>query len=167
VVISAHDGPCALLGADMNSDGTGYCQLNAPLDSALSGKALSSDRRSEVTAFNNLYMNGQEVFKFAVRSVPETLQKSLAQAGLDGSDVDWLVMHQANKRILDAAAKKLGMPSDKVVSNLAEYGNTSAASIPLALDEAVRGGKVSEGDVLALAGFGAGLTWASAIVRWR
>jgi len=75
-------------------------------------------------------------------------------------------MHQANQRILDAAAQRLGMPADRVVSNLAEYGNTSAASIPLALDEAVRGGRIKDGDVLALAGFGAGLTWAGAIVRW-
>jgi 3-oxoacyl-[acyl-carrier-protein] synthase III len=74
---------------------------------------------------------------------------------------------QANQRILDAAADRLGVPSERVVSNLAEYGNTSAASIPLALDEAVRRGDVKPGQVLALAGFGAGLTWASAIVRWQ
>lgn len=108
-----------------------------------------------------------QVFKFAVRAVPVTLTKALASGGLQTSDIDWLVMHQANQRILDSAAKKLGLPAEKVVSNLAEYGNTSAASIPLALDEAVRSGDIKDGDVIAIAGFGAGLTWASAIMRWR
>lgn len=108
-----------------------------------------------------------QVFKFAVRTVPVTLTKALAYGGLQTSDIDWLVMHQANQRILDSAAKKLGLPAEKVVSNLAEYGNTSAASIPLALDEAVRSGDIKDGDVIAIAGFGAGLTWASAIMRWR
>lgn len=76
-------------------------------------------------------------------------------------------MHQANQRIIDAAAQRLGLSPERVVSNLAEYGNTSAASIPLALDEAVRSGNIKSGDVIAMAGFGAGLTWASAIVRWQ
>ena len=80
--------------------------------------------------------------------------------------MDFLVMHQANQRILDAAAERLGLTSDRVVSNLSEYGNTSAASIPLALDGAVRSGIIKKGDVLAMAGFGAGLTWASVIVKW-
>ena len=111
-------------------------------------------------------MNGQEVFKFAVRAVPAVLTEALRQAELEASDIDWLILHQANQRILDAAATRLGVPHDRVVSNLAEYGNTSAASIPLALDEAVRSGKIKAGDTLALAGFGAGLSWAGAIVRW-
>lgn len=166
-VVTAHDGPCSMLGLDMNSDGSGFCNLNAPFDAKHSGKPLDLERRSNTVPFNNLYMNGQEVFKFAVRSVPGTLKKSLQASGLSIDEVDWLVMHQANQRILDAAAKKVGLPADKVISNLAEYGNTSAASIPLALDEAVRNGIIKDGDVLAMAGFGAGLTWASAIVRWR
>ena len=80
--------------------------------------------------------------------------------------IDWLVLHQANQRILDAAAARLGVPPDRVISNLAEYGNTSAASIPLALDEAVRDWRIKPGEVVAVAGFGAGLTWASAIFRY-
>lgn len=85
---------------------------------------------------------------------------------MDKDEIDWLVLHQANARILSAAADRLGVPQDRVVSNVAEYGNTSAASIPLALDEAVRRGDIKPGQVIAMAGFGAGLSWASAIVRW-
>ena len=98
----------------MRSDGGGYCHLNAPLDNKQSGKAQSSDRRSSLTAFDNIHMSGQDVYRFAVRAVPDTLSASLADAGLASSDIDWLVMHQANKRILDAAAKKLGIDSTKV-----------------------------------------------------
>lgn len=104
--------------------------------------------------------------RFAVRSVPQVIENALENAGLKKEDVDFLVMHQANQRILDAAAERLGLTSDRVVSNLSEYGNTSAASIPLALDGAVRNGTIKKGDVLAMAGFGAGLTWASVIVKW-
>lgn len=151
----------------MSSDGAGYCELNSPMPTDAGGKASDAERRGAHTAFQNIHMNGGEVYKFAVRTVPRTLKASLAQAGMEGSELDWLVMHQANQRILDAVAKKLSLPGERVVSNLAEYGNTSAASIPIALDEAVRGGSVQRGQVLGLAGFGAGLTWASAIVRWQ
>ncbi len=96
----------------------------------------------------------------------QVIETALSRANLTKEDIDWLVMHQANQRILDAAAQRLGLPAERVVSNLAEYGNTSAASITLALDEAVRRGSIKQGEVLAMAGFGAGLTWASAIVRW-
>lgn len=134
-------------------------------------------------------MNGKEVFRFAVRCVPQSIEKALEEAGLPASSIDWLLLHQvsvltkdildlkcccskwssvlqANQRIIDAAATRLDIPSDKVISNLANYGNTSAASIPLALDEAVRSGKVKTGDIIAASGFGAGLTWGSAIVKW-
>jgi 3-oxoacyl-[acyl-carrier-protein] synthase III len=165
-VITAHDGSCGILGSDMTSDGSGYCHLNAMIDASQGGKALDPPRRSDQVAFSNIHMNGQEVYKFAVRAVPKTLKLSLEQAGVSSTDIDWLVMHQANQRILDAVAKKLQLPSERVLSNLGEYGNTSAASIPIMLDEAVRRGDIKSGDVLALAGFGAGLTWASAIIRW-
>ena len=156
-----------LLGSAMASDGAGQKHLNA-LFACDGGKALSSDDAfaSGRGAYANIAMNGQEVFKFAVRAVPTVLTEALREAKLEASDIDWLVLHQANQRILDAAATRLGVPSERVVSNLAEYGNTSAASIPLALDEAVRSGKIKPGDTLAIAGFGAGLTWAGAIVRW-
>merc|ERR550537_91013 len=111
-------------------------------------------------------MNGREVYTFATRSVPVVLKEALANAGMTADDVDWLLLHQANIRIMETVAKKLGIPMEKVLSNLDEYGNTSAGSIPLALDEAVRSGKVKEGDIVATAGFGAGLSWGSAILRW-
>jgi 3-oxoacyl-[acyl-carrier-protein] synthase III len=116
--------------------------------------------------FQPIAMNGQEVYRFAVKRVPEVIEKALFRANLTIDQVDWLLLHQANQRILDAVAQRLGMPSEKVISNMAHYGNTSAASIPLALDEAVRQGKIKSGDIIATAGFGAGLTWGAAIFRW-
>ncbi|MEW5316036.1 MAG: hypothetical protein WDW38_007428 [Sanguina aurantia] len=166
VLTASTDGSCSMLGMDMHSDGNGQKNLHC-LFSGEGNKPLLPDPESSArAAYSNLYMNGTEVFKFAVRTVPTVIEAALAKAGLTTADVDWLVMHQANQRILDAAAARLGLPPHKVVSNLASYGNTSAASIPLALDEAVRGGRVRAGDKIAMAGFGAGLTWAGAIVKW-
>jgi 3-oxoacyl-[acyl-carrier-protein] synthase III len=98
--------------------------------------------------------------------VPEIIEKALFQAELTADDVDWLLLHQANQRILDTVANRLKIPPEKVISNLAEYGNTSAASIPLALDAEVRQGRVKAGDVVVSAGFGAGLSWGAAIFEW-
>eukprot|EP00877_Chromochloris_zofingiensis_P011180 jgi/Chrzof1/6315/Cz18g03070.t1_KAS3[v5.2] len=159
------DAPCNLLGVDMHSDGAGQKSLYAKY-SGEGGKPYADGHASAHATYGNIAMQGQEVFKFAVRSVPQVIEAAIDKAGLQKDDIDWLVMHQANQRILDAAAQRLGLPSERVVSNLSEYGNTSAASIPLALDEAVRAGNIKDGDVVALAGFGAGLTWAAAIVRW-
>ena len=156
--------PCALLGMDMHSDGKGQKHLNAMFGGA--GDKPSGEEASSRGAYCNLAMNGQEVFKFAVRAVPTVIEGALADAGMAKEEIDWLVLHQANMRILASAADRLGVPPERVVSNLADYGNTSAASIPLALDEAVRRGDIQPGQVLAIAGFGAGLSWASAIVRW-
>ncbi|PWA91466.1 3-oxoacyl-[acyl-carrier-protein] synthase 3 [Artemisia annua] len=108
-------------------------------------------------------VNGQEVFRFVVKVVPQTIEASLANAGLRLSEIDWLMVNQANQRIIDYVVTKLEFPKDRVISNLGNYGNTSAASIPLALDEAVRSGYVKEGDTIMTVGFGAGLTWGSAI----
>lgn len=125
--------------------------------------------------------------------MPQSIEAALEEAGIPSSSIDWLLLHQvtssyysyiysevnyfsnfrtndtcqANQRIIDAVSARLEIPADKVISNLANYGNTSAASIPLALDEAIRSGKVQAGSTIATAGFGAGLTWGSAIVRWR
>ena len=111
-------------------------------------------------------MNGREVYRFAVAKVPEIIEKTLFRANLTSEQIDWLILHQANQRILDAVAQRLNIPPEKVISNLAEYGNTSAASIPLALDEAVRQGKIQPGDLIVTSGFGAGLTWGAAIFQW-
>jgi 3-oxoacyl-[acyl-carrier-protein] synthase-3 len=111
-------------------------------------------------------MNGNEVYKFAVKVMGETTQNALNKANLTASDIDWLVPHQANMRIIQSAAKRLALPMNKVVVNVDKYGNTSAASVPIALDEAVKSGKVKSGDIVALTGFGAGLSWASCILKW-
>lgn len=113
-----------------------------------------------------LWMDGSEVFKFAVRTMEEATLAALQKAGLEVGDVDLLVPHQANVRIVDGAQKRLGIAKDKVVSNLKNYGNTSSASIPLALDEVVKKGMVEKGHNIVLVGFGGGLTWASAVIRW-
>lgn len=113
-----------------------------------------------------MFMNGKEVYKFATREVPKVLSEALDNAGMTVDQVDWLLLHQANIRIMEVVAQRLGIPMDKVITNLSKYGNTSAASIPLALDEAVRSGKVKPGDVIACAGFGAGLSWGAAVIKW-
>lgn len=168
VVQSADAGaPDSLLGHKMASDGGGMKHLNAPFRGADGVKALQGGAGpSSAGSYDNLFMNGGEVFKFAVRSVPPVVEGALENAGISVEEVDWLLLHQANQRILDSASQRLKIPRERVISNLEEYGNTSAASIPLALDEAVRSGSVKSGDTIAMAGFGAGLTWASAIVKW-
>ncbi|XP_066346061.1 beta-ketoacyl-[acyl-carrier-protein] synthase III, chloroplastic-like [Miscanthus floridulus] len=158
-----------LLGFCVQSDGNGQKHLNAITandESILSNTNGVPGFPPKKATYSCIQMNGKEVFRFAVRCVPQSIEKALQEAGLPASSIDWLLLHQANQRIIDAAASRLDIPSDKVISNLANYGNTSAASIPLALDEAVRSGKVKTGDIIAASGFGAGLTWGSAIVKW-
>ncbi len=111
-------------------------------------------------------MAGREVFKSAVRSMADACDRALSVAGLTGDDVDVLIPHQANIRIIEATAKHAGIPMDKVYVNIDRYGNTSAASIPIALDEAVRSGRIAEGSVVLMVAFGGGFTWGSAVVRW-
>ncbi|CAL9122970.1 unnamed protein product [Musa textilis] len=170
LVQACHSDEDGLLGFDLHSDGHGHRQLNAlaqgdddKLISNSNGAPLFPPRKS---SFSCIQMNGKEVFRFAVRCVPQSIEAALEEAGLTSSSIDWLLLHQANQRIIDAVSNRLEIPSDKVISNLANYGNTSAASIPLALDEAIRGGKIQAGNTIATAGFGAGLTWGSAIIKW-
>ena len=117
--------------------------------------------------FTPIQMNGQEVYKFAVREVPAVLAELLEGSALRADQIDWLLLHQANQRILDAVADRFAMPHERVLSNLASYGNTSAATIPLMLDEAVRDGRVQPGHLIASSGFGAGLSWGGALLRWQ
>lgn len=153
-----------LLGFELRSDGTQGHDLTLGYQSQ--PQQLSPEITVQQGGYQKIYMNGKEVYKFAVQKVPEIVEKALFRANLTVDQVDWLLLHQANQRILDAVSDRLGIPRQKIISNLAHYGNTSAASIPLALDEAVRSGKVKPGDVIAAAGFGAGLTWGSAIFKW-
>lgn len=111
-------------------------------------------------------MRGNETFKIAVRSIEDVSREVLGNAGLTPADVAWFIPHQANQRIIDAVRERLGIPAERCHVNIDRYGNTSAASIPIALDEAVRAGKVARGDVILMAAFGAGLTWAASAVRW-
>lgn len=113
-----------------------------------------------------LTMNGQEVFRFAVRTVPACIQDALDKAGHAKEDVKYFVLHQANARIIEAAAKRLGMPADRFPMNLADTANTSAGSIPVLLDQMNRDGRLERGDLLVLSGFGGGLTWGAAVLRY-
>ena len=163
VVMQANESD-RLLGFELRSDGTLNKSLqlayNAQPQEIVNGVTVSQGNYQAIT------MNGKEIYRFAVQKVPEVIEKALFRANLSNDEVDWLLLHQANQRILDAVAERLNIPAQKVISNLAHYGNTSAASIPLALDEAVRQGKIQQGDVIVCAGFGAGLTWGAAIFKW-
>ena len=116
---------------------------------------------------SHIYMNGREVYKFVVKVVPEYVDKCLAKAGLTAEQVDYLIPHQANQRIIEAVQQRLGYSDEKVISNIAYYGNTSAASIPIALAEGVETGKIKLGSTAIMCGFGAGMTWGAAVVRLR
>ena len=150
-----------LLGFEIRSDGKQNQSLN------LSYHPQQTEILPGITITQGNYhlirMNGKEIYRFAVQKVPEVIEKALFKANLTVDQIDWLILHQANQRILDAVAERLNIPSEKVISNLAKYGNTSAASIPLALDEAVRDGKIKPGDRIMTSGVGAGLTWGAAL----
>ncbi len=153
-----------LLSFGMYSNGSQNDSLN--LNYHDNGKPLVDNLTVQHGSYNPITMNGKEVYRFAVAKVPEAISKTMFQANLTADDIDWLLLHQANQRIMDAVAKRLNIAQSKILSNIAEYGNTSAASIPLALDAAVRDGRVKSGDIIAASGFGAGLTWGSAIFKW-
>ncbi|MFB6274965.1 MAG: beta-ketoacyl-ACP synthase 3 [Halothece sp.] len=166
VVIEATDPQRdALLGCELCSDG----QLNHTLTLSHQGESrplLDSIQVSQGN-YQPIHMKGKEVYRFAVEKVPEVISKALFHAELTSEQVDWLLLHQANQRIMDAVAQRLNLPPERVISNVASYGNTSAASIPLALDEAMRAGQLNDGDIIAMSGFGAGLTWGATIVQWQ
>lgn len=153
-----------LLGFELRSDGSQNNCLN--LSYQPQTRPLIGEVAIGQGSFQPITMNGQEVYRFAVKKVPEVIEKALFRANLSVEQIDWLLLHQANQRILDAVSERLGIPDHKVVSNMAKYGNTSAASIPLALDETVRAGKIQPGHIIASSGFGAGLTWGAAIFQW-
>lgn len=163
VVLQASDRD-RLLGFELRSDGT----LNGCLNLAYQAEPqpLAAGATVQKGTFQPITMNGKEVYRFAVKRVPEIIEKALFHAGLTAEDIDWLLLHQANQRILDAVADRLKVPSEHVISNMDRHGNTSAASIPIALDEAIRDGKIKPGDIVASSGFGAGLSWGAAVFEW-
>ena len=161
VVLRESDAP-GVLSTVLGADGTGGDMLKVP------GGGSKNPCSTEVAEqrLQYLQMNGSEVFKFAVRVIPTATLQALEQSNRTVDEVAWLVPHQANKRILDTVAERLGIDSARVYSNLEWTGNTSAASIPLALDELYTSGRLRPGDLLALVGFGGGLTWGAATVVW-
>lgn len=136
-----------ILSFELGADGTG-------------GKHLKINEKGYVA------MNGREVFKFAVRQMPQSTINVIEKAGLTKEDVDFLVPHQANIRIMEAARQRIGISEDKMAKTIHKYGNNSAASIPIALSESVKAGKIKDDDVLVLVGFGGGLTWGAVVLRW-
>ncbi len=151
-----------ILGVNLGSDGSGGSLLSLPAG----GTRIPATEETVKQRLHYIHMEGNEVFKFAVKVMGEASVKALEQAGLQASDVDWLIPHQANIRIIQSAAKRLKMPMEKVIVNVDRYGNTSSASIPIALEEAIHDGRIKSGQVVSMVGFGAGLTWASAVMRW-
>jgi 3-oxoacyl-[acyl-carrier-protein] synthase-3 len=153
VVLAAADKP-GIHASVLRADGSQSGMLSVP------GNVCGG----QITGSPFLQMNGQGVFKFAVRVLDESARETVAAAGMQLSDVDWLIPHQANVRILEATARKLDLPREKVVVTVDHHGNTSAASVPLALDEYVRAGKIRPGQRLLLQGVGGGFTWGSSLV---
>ncbi len=153
-----------LLGFCLKSDGTQNHDLNLAYNG--STQELAPGIKVTKGCYQPITMNGKEVYRFAVQRVPEVIDKALFQANLSVDQIDWLILHQANQRIIDAVAQRLNIPDHKIISNVAHYGNTSAASIPLAINEAVQQGKIKPNDIIATSGFGAGLSWGAAIFQW-
>ncbi len=161
VVLSAEKGRHGVLSCHIHSDGRQWEVLYAGSPcppSPFEGKGGNDSWF--------LKMNGNETFKIAVRTMGSAINEALAGNGLEPGDISLLIPHQANMRIINAARDRLKLPDERVYTNLEKYGNTSAASIPLALDEAVREGRVETGDIVLFVAFGGGLTWASSVVRW-
>jgi 3-oxoacyl-[acyl-carrier-protein] synthase-3 len=162
VLLGASDGEHGLLSFALGADGTGGDLLCIPGGGSrepLTKEALEARRQFMI-------MDGRQVFKWAVRTCGEVMRQTVEDASLTPDDIDLVVLHQANIRIIDAAVDNLGVPRDRIFINLDRYGNTSAGSIPLALDEAHRAGRIREGDNILLCGFGAGLAWAAGVLRW-
>lgn len=147
VVIQASEDPGGHLAFDLGSDGGGGDLLMLPVD-------------------GTLYMNGREVYRFAVTAMTSSLESAIEKADLSLDQIDLLIPHQANIRIIHSAAQTLGLPLERVFTNVEKYGNTSAASIPVALCEAIEEGRLKPGDTVAMVAFGAGLAWGATIIQW-
>jgi len=162
VVMSEGESPRGVLATAMHTDGSMAAYIHMPGGGTLHPPTAQTVEQG----LHFIKMRGNETFKIAVRSLEEVSLEVLGQVGLTPADVDWFIPHQANQRIIDAVGSRLRIDAAHCHVNIDRYGNTSAASIPIALDEAVRAGKVKEGDVVLMAAFGAGLTWAASVVRW-
>jgi 3-oxoacyl-[acyl-carrier-protein] synthase III len=161
-VLGPSRGSPGLLAWDLGCDGSAAPLLEVPAG----GSRQPATAQTVADRAHYLKMAGREVFRRAVRAVVDSATATLEHAGVAASEVDWFVPHQANARIIDAAAERLGFGADRALVNIDRYGNTSSASIPLALFEAVDDGRVQPGNLILCSGFGAGMTWASALLRW-
>ena len=150
------------LGFELGADGAGGKDLNLPAG----GSRMPPTAETIASGAHYVHMSGREVFKFATRVLVSSGEAILDQCKLSVEDVDVYVPHQANVRIIDHAVAKLGIPKEKVIVNVDRYGNTSSASIPLALADAVASGRLKQGDTVLMTGMGAGMTWGSAVMRW-
>jgi len=162
VIIEGTEEESGILSVALGSDGD-YGEL---LFQPAGGSKNPATHETVENRLHTMKMNGNEVFKIAVRGMESITRQALDVAGITGDDLDLFIPHQANLRIIDATAKRLGIPKEKVVITIDRFGNTSASSIPIALDDSVRSGRINRGDTLGMAAFGAGLTWGGAVVRW-
>jgi 3-oxoacyl-[acyl-carrier-protein] synthase-3 len=158
--------PCAagdgILAISMGSDGT----LGEVLEIPAGGSSQPASAETVQARGHFIKMRGRELFKIAVRAMEDSVRRTLESTGLTTDDIDLLVPHQANQRILDAVQQRLGIPAHKVIGNIERYGNTSSASIPISLDEVAREGRLKPGDHVGLVAFGGGATWGATLVRW-
>jgi 3-oxoacyl-[acyl-carrier-protein] synthase III len=166
VLLEAEDAASddGLLGFELRTDGTGASLLRLEVDPSQvisPSEGLTLPRQ----AYQTMTMNGREVYRFVASVVPEVIEKALFRSGLSLAQVDHVILHQANQRIIEAVAQRLNVPSEKMVSHIATCGNTSAASIPIALAAEMEAGRIQRGATLVVAGFGAGLSWGAAVVR--
>ncbi len=162
-VLKATSSDHGVLSTAIRTDGEGSGFISMP-----GGGSTHPPNRPETLESHLTYiqMKGGETFKVAIRSMVDVCKEVLAESGFTESDVAWLLPHQANERILTATADRLKIPAERCMNNIARYGNTSAASIPIALDEYAREGKIKRGDLILITAFGGGLTWGAALVRW-
>lgn len=158
VVLEASDDGDGVLASNMGSDGTLSRLLTAP--------GLGSEEDIPVEEAGRVSMEGREIFRNAVVQMAEAALRAVSDAGLELADIDLLVPHQANVRIIDATVRRIGIPPEKVFLNIASYGNTSAATVPIALTEALEEGRIKPGANIAFVAFGGGLTWGAAVMRW-
>jgi 3-oxoacyl-[acyl-carrier-protein] synthase-3 len=161
-VLQASDKPGGILSCVMRSDGSGGGLLSLPAG----GSKLPTTHETVDRKQHTIQMNGREVFRFATRVMAAATREAVEQANLDLDDVELVIPHQANQRIIESAARGLHLPMNRFVMNVSTYGNTSTASIPLAFVEAMEGGRIHDGDHLVLVGFGAGLTWGALAMQW-
>jgi len=162
VLLQASDVPGGVLSAVLGADGSGGGLLMLPAG----GSRYPASAETVAQDMHYIHMNGPEVFRFATRVTAKAARQALAEANVNLEDISLFIPHQANSRIIQSAAKSLKLPPEKVFVNLDHYGNTSSASVPIALCEAIEQGRVKRGDHLVMVGFGAGLTWAAVVVRW-